>query len=111
LSPDTIARIENRLAIAPGQTKAEIEGSLEAGDCAVTHRLKAEDSRWPWSTEDLEGLRAEVEFERVMAMNSAGAETVGGSGSAARTQAAGGDHLRRPLGNDPALERRRRRAV
>jgi NADPH-dependent 2,4-dienoyl-CoA reductase/sulfur reductase-like enzyme/nitrite reductase/ring-hydroxylating ferredoxin subunit len=68
--------------------KAEIEGSLEARDCAVTYRLKGRKLAMAVVHRDLEGLRAEVEFERVIARNSSGAETAGGSGSAARTQTA-----------------------
>ena len=67
---------------------AEIAGSLEARDCAVTYRLKGRKLAMAVVHRDLEGLRAEVEFERVIARNSSGAETVGGSGSAARTQTA-----------------------
>ena len=58
--------------------KAEIEWSLEAGDCAITYRLKGRRLAMAVVQRDLEGLRAEVEFERVIAMNSAGAETAGG---------------------------------
>ena len=68
--------------------KAEIEGSLEARDCAVTYRLEGRKLAMAVVHRDLEGLRAEVEFERVIAKNSSGAERVEGSGSAAQTQTA-----------------------
>jgi len=55
--------------------KAEIEGSLERRDCTVTYRLGGRKLAVAVVHRDLEGLRAEVEFERVIARNSAGART------------------------------------
>ena len=59
--------------------KAEIEGSLALRDCAVTYRLKGRKLAIAVVQRDLEGLCAEVEFERVMARNNSNAETPGGS--------------------------------
>jgi NADPH-dependent 2,4-dienoyl-CoA reductase/sulfur reductase-like enzyme len=51
--------------------KAEIEGSLERRDCTVTYRLGGQKL-----AVDLEGLHAEVEFERVISKNSSSGRTV-----------------------------------
>jgi len=56
--------------------KAEIAGSLEGRDCTVTYRLGGQKLAVAVVHRDLEGLRAEVEFERVIARNSAGGRTV-----------------------------------
>src|SRR6185437_3728323 len=56
--------------------KAEIAGSLERRDCTVTYRLGGRKLAVAVVHRDLEGLRAEVEFERVMARNNSGAQTV-----------------------------------
>jgi apoptosis-inducing factor 3 len=52
--------------------KAEIAGSLEHRDCTITYWLKGQKLAKAVVHQDLEGLRAEVEFERVMAKNRAG---------------------------------------
>ena len=52
--------------------KAEIAGSLEARDCAITYRRGGRKLAVAVVHRDFEGLRAEVEFERVIARNSAG---------------------------------------
>jgi apoptosis-inducing factor 3 len=52
--------------------KAEIAGSLEDRDCAITYRRGGQKLAVAVVHRDLEGLRAEVEFERVIARNSAG---------------------------------------
>ena len=64
--------------------QVEIEGSLEAKDCAVTYRFKGRKLAMAVVHRDLEGLRAEVELERVIAGVSSSAEA--SSDSAARTQ-------------------------
>jgi len=56
--------------------KAEIAGSLEGGDCAITYWRGGRKLAVAVVHRDLEGLRAEVEFERVIARNSAGDRTV-----------------------------------
>jgi len=60
---------------------AEVAGSLEGRDCAVTYRLEGRKLAMAVVQRDLEGLRAEVEFERIMAGNSSHAGTVQGSAS------------------------------
>ena len=60
---------------------AEIEGSLNARDCTITYRLGGRKLAMAIVHQDLEGLRAEVEFERVIARSSSGTETVQGSAS------------------------------
>jgi len=64
--------------------KAEIEGSLERRDCTVTYRLGDRKLAVAVVHRDLEGLRAEVEFERMIARNSPGAQTVQNSASPVR---------------------------
>jgi NADPH-dependent 2,4-dienoyl-CoA reductase/sulfur reductase-like enzyme len=56
--------------------KAEIEGSLERRDCTVTYRLAGQKLAVAVVHRDLEGLREEVEFERVISRNSSGGGTV-----------------------------------
>ena len=56
--------------------KAEIAGSLEGRDCAITYRRGRRKLAVAVVHRDLEGLRAEVEFEQVIARNSAGGRTV-----------------------------------
>ncbi len=48
---------------------AEIDGSLEAGDCTVTYRSGGRKLAAAFVRRDLAGLHAELEFERVMAMS------------------------------------------
>jgi len=59
--------------------KAEIAGSLEGGDCAITYRLKGQKLAVAVVHRDVEGLRAEVEFERVITYNSSGTPTISSS--------------------------------
>jgi hypothetical protein len=56
--------------------RADIVGSLEGRDCAITYRRGGRKLAVAVVHRDLEGLRAEVEFERVIARNSAGGGTV-----------------------------------
>ena len=56
--------------------KAEIEGSLERRDCTVTYRLGGRKLAVAVVHRDIEGLREEVEFERVISRNSSGGGTV-----------------------------------
>jgi NADPH-dependent 2,4-dienoyl-CoA reductase/sulfur reductase-like enzyme/nitrite reductase/ring-hydroxylating ferredoxin subunit len=56
--------------------RAEIAGSLEDRDCTITYRRGGRKLAVAVVHRDLEGLRAEVEFERVIARNSAGGPTV-----------------------------------
>lgn len=55
---------------AEGWDQAEIDGSLEARDCTITYRLGGHKLAVAVIHRDLEGLRAEVEFERAMALES-----------------------------------------
>jgi NADPH-dependent 2,4-dienoyl-CoA reductase/sulfur reductase-like enzyme len=55
--------------------KAEIAGSLEGRDCAITYRRGGRKLAVAVVHRDLEGLHAEVEFERVTAKNSDGGRT------------------------------------
>jgi NADPH-dependent 2,4-dienoyl-CoA reductase/sulfur reductase-like enzyme/nitrite reductase/ring-hydroxylating ferredoxin subunit len=64
--------------------KAEIAGSLERRDCTVTYRLGGQRLAVAVVHRDLEGLRAEVEFERVITRNSAGGRTVKNAAAPAR---------------------------
>jgi len=64
--------------------QAEVGGSLEGRDCAITYRLGGRKLAMAVVHRDLEGLRAEVELERVISRNSLGAQTVQGSASPAR---------------------------
>lgn len=69
--------------------KAEIAGSLEGRDCAITYWRGGRKLAVAVVHRDLEGLRAEVEFERVIARNSAGGGTVkSASPSAQQSQTA-----------------------
>ena len=69
--------------------KAEIAGSLERRDCTVTYRLAAQKLAVAVVHRDLEGLRAEVEFERIISKNSSCSPTVKSAVSPAQqTQAA-----------------------
>ena len=56
--------------------KAEIEGSLERRDCTVAYRLGGQKLAVAVVYRDLEGLHAEVEFERVISKNSSSGRTV-----------------------------------
>jgi apoptosis-inducing factor 3 len=56
--------------------KAEIAGSLERRDCTVTYRLGAQKLAVAVVHRDLEGLRAEVEFERILSRDTSGTQTV-----------------------------------
>ena len=69
--------------------KAEIEGSLERRDCTVTYRLAGQKLAVAVVHRDLEGLRAEVEFERVISRNSSGGGTVKSALSPAQRAQAG----------------------
>jgi apoptosis-inducing factor 3 len=63
--------------------KAEIEGSLEGRDCAITYRRGGRKLAVAVVHRDLEGLRAEVEFERIISRNSSGGRTVKSAASPA----------------------------
>ena len=52
--------------------RAEVAGSLDRRDCTVTYRFKDQKLAVAVVHRDLEGLRAELEFERVIAKNTAG---------------------------------------
>jgi len=54
--------------------QADIDGSLEARDCTITYRRGGQKLAVAVVHRDLEGLRAEVEFERAMAIGQAGAK-------------------------------------
>ena len=56
--------------------KAEIVGSLERRDCAVTYRLGGQKLAVAVVHTDLEGLREEVEFERIILRTSSGGRTI-----------------------------------
>jgi NADPH-dependent 2,4-dienoyl-CoA reductase/sulfur reductase-like enzyme/nitrite reductase/ring-hydroxylating ferredoxin subunit len=56
--------------------KAEIAGSLDGRDCAITYLRRGRKLAVAVVHRDLEGLRAEVEFEQVIARNSASGRTV-----------------------------------
>jgi NADPH-dependent 2,4-dienoyl-CoA reductase/sulfur reductase-like enzyme len=56
--------------------KIDIAGSLKDRDCAITYRRQNRKLAVAVVHRDLEGLRAEVEFERVIARNSAGGRMV-----------------------------------
>ncbi len=55
--------------------KAEIAGALKGRDCAITYWRGGRKLAVAVVHRDLEGLRAEVEFERLIARNSAGGRT------------------------------------
>jgi NADPH-dependent 2,4-dienoyl-CoA reductase/sulfur reductase-like enzyme len=57
---------------ADGWDKIEIAGSLESRDCTVAYWRRGQKLAVAVVHRDLDGLRAEVEFERVIAMNRAG---------------------------------------
>lgn len=46
--------------------KAEIDGQLDARDCTITYRRDGKKLAVAFVHRDLEGLRAEVEFERTI---------------------------------------------
>ena len=48
--------------------KAEIDGQLEARNCSITYRRNGKKLATAFIHRDLDGLRAEVEFERAIAM-------------------------------------------
>ena len=54
--------------------QADIDGSLEARDCTITYRRSGKKLAVAIIHRDLEGLRAEVEFERAMAVGQATAK-------------------------------------
>lgn len=64
--------------------KAEIVGSLERRDCTISYRLGDRKLAVAVVHRDLEGLHAEVEFERVIARTSAGGRTVKSAASPAQ---------------------------
>jgi apoptosis-inducing factor 3 len=66
--------------------RADIVGSLEGRDCAITYRRGGRKLAVAVVHRDLEGLRAEVEFERVIASNNAGGRTVKSAGLALHAQ-------------------------
>lgn len=54
--------------------QADIDGSLEARDCTITYRRSGKKLAVAIIHRDLDGLRAEVEFERAMAVGQAAAK-------------------------------------
>ena len=72
--------------------KAEINGSLDSRDCTITYRRTGKKLAVAVVHRDLEGLRAEVEFERAMTRNNSSTQAVQGSASMAHraTTASGG---------------------
>jgi NADPH-dependent 2,4-dienoyl-CoA reductase/sulfur reductase-like enzyme/nitrite reductase/ring-hydroxylating ferredoxin subunit len=62
---------------------AEIAGSLEDRDCAIAYRLGGRKLAMAVVHRDLEGLRAEVEFERVIMKSSSGGRAVKSAASPA----------------------------
>jgi hypothetical protein len=64
--------------------KAEVAGSLEGRDCTITCRLGGQKLAMAVVHWDLEGLRAEVEFERVIMKSSSGSRTVKSAASPAQ---------------------------
>ncbi len=72
--------------------RAEIAGSLERRDCTVTYQFKGQKLAIAVVHRDLQGLRAEVDFEQVISRNSAGGRTVKSAAAPARhAQTAIGD--------------------
>jgi NADPH-dependent 2,4-dienoyl-CoA reductase/sulfur reductase-like enzyme/nitrite reductase/ring-hydroxylating ferredoxin subunit len=67
--------------------KAEVAGSLERRDCTIAYRLGDQKLAMAVVHRDLEGLRAEVEFERVISRNSSGGRTVKSAASPPAQQA------------------------
>jgi NADPH-dependent 2,4-dienoyl-CoA reductase/sulfur reductase-like enzyme/nitrite reductase/ring-hydroxylating ferredoxin subunit len=63
--------------------KAEIDGSLDRRDCTITYRRAGKKLAVAVVHRDLEGLRAEVEFERAMTRNNSSTQAVQGSASMA----------------------------
>jgi NADPH-dependent 2,4-dienoyl-CoA reductase/sulfur reductase-like enzyme/nitrite reductase/ring-hydroxylating ferredoxin subunit len=61
--------------------KAEIKGSLDRRDCTITYRRAGKKLAVAVVHRDLEGLRAEVEFERAMTRNNSSTQAVQGSAS------------------------------
>ncbi len=59
--------------------QAEIDGQLEARDCTITYRRGGRKLAVAVIHRDLEGLRAEVEFERTIAARVEGSATAGES--------------------------------
>ena len=71
--------------------KAEIDGQLEAQDSTITYRRNGKKLAVATIHRDLDGLRAEVEFERAMTKNNTSIQTVQGSASTnARAETASG---------------------
>ena len=64
--------------------KAKIVGSLARRDCAVTYRLRGQKLAVAEVHMDLEGLREEVEFERIILSASLGGGTTKSAMSPAR---------------------------
>ena len=64
--------------------KAEVAGSLEGRDCTIAYRLGGHKLAMAVVHRDLEGLRAEVEFERVIMKNSSGGRAVKSAASPAQ---------------------------
>ncbi|WP_333909346.1 oxidoreductase C-terminal domain-containing protein [Bradyrhizobium sp. CCBAU 11434] len=71
--------------------KAEIAGSLERRDCALTYRLGGRKLAVAVVHRDLEGLRAEVGFERIISRNTSSAQAIQSAAAARQAQAAIGD--------------------
>ncbi|MEO5607021.1 MAG: FAD-dependent oxidoreductase [Polaromonas sp.] len=59
---------------AEGWNQADIDGSLQARDCTITYRRGGRKLAVAVIHRDLEGLRAEVEFERAMALGAGAAK-------------------------------------
>ena len=59
--------------------KAEINGSLDKRDCTITYRRAGKKLAVAVVHRDLEGLRAEVEFERAITRNNSSTQAVQGS--------------------------------
>jgi len=71
--------------------KAEIDGQLEAQDSTITYRRGGMKLAVATIHRDLDGLRAEVEFERAMTKNNTSIQTAQGSASTnARAETASG---------------------
>ena len=63
--------------------KAEIKGSLDKRDCTITYRRAGKKLAVAVVHRDLQGLRAEVEFERAMTRDNSSTQAVQGSASMA----------------------------
>ena len=59
--------------------KVEIKGSLDRRDCTITYRRAGKKLAVAVVHRDLEGLRAEVEFERAITRNNSSTQAVQGS--------------------------------